>query len=55
MWERDSLHGAKVLITAADLNDLIRAGHPVTILDVRWRLDQPDGHAALRPNSYMVG
>lgn len=36
---------AKVLITAAELSDLLRAGDPVTILDVRWRLDQPDGHA----------
>ncbi len=25
--------------------DLISAGDPVTILDVRWRLDEPDGHA----------
>jgi thiosulfate/3-mercaptopyruvate sulfurtransferase len=36
---------AKVLITAAELSDLLRAGDPVTILDVRWRLDQPDGRA----------
>jgi thiosulfate/3-mercaptopyruvate sulfurtransferase len=35
----------QVLITAAELADLIRAGDPVTILDVRWRLDQPDGRA----------
>jgi thiosulfate/3-mercaptopyruvate sulfurtransferase len=34
-----------VLITAAELADLIHAGDPVTILDVRWRLDEPDGHA----------
>ena len=33
----------QVLITAVELADLIRAGDPVTILDVRWRLDQPDG------------
>jgi thiosulfate/3-mercaptopyruvate sulfurtransferase len=34
-----------VLISAAELADLLDAGDPVTILDVRWRLDQPDGHA----------
>jgi thiosulfate/3-mercaptopyruvate sulfurtransferase len=37
---------AKVLITVSDLTDLIGAGDPVTILDVRWRLDEPDGHTA---------
>jgi thiosulfate/3-mercaptopyruvate sulfurtransferase len=37
---------AQVLITVAELVDLIRVGDPVTILDVRWRLDQPDGRAA---------
>jgi thiosulfate/3-mercaptopyruvate sulfurtransferase len=37
---------ATVLITAAELSDLLRAGDPVTILDVRWRLDEPDGSAA---------
>ncbi|MGH3553251.1 MAG: sulfurtransferase [Mycobacterium sp.] len=37
---------AEVLITAAELADLIRAGDPVTILDVRWQLDKPDGRAA---------
>jgi thiosulfate/3-mercaptopyruvate sulfurtransferase len=36
---------AQILITAAALDDLIRAARPVTILDVRWRLDQPDGRA----------
>lgn len=36
----------KVLITAAELADHIRAVQPVTILDVRWRLDAPYGHAA---------
>jgi thiosulfate/3-mercaptopyruvate sulfurtransferase len=36
----------EVLITAAELADRLRAGDPVTILDVRWRLDQPDGRAA---------
>jgi thiosulfate/3-mercaptopyruvate sulfurtransferase len=36
---------AQILITAAELSDLIAAGDPVTVLDVRWRLDQPDGRA----------
>ncbi len=35
-----------MLIGAAELADLIDAGEPVTILDVRWRLDEPDGRAA---------
>lgn len=35
-----------VLITAAELARLIEAGETVTILDVRWKLDAPDGHAA---------
>ena len=34
-----------MLVTAAELADLLDAGDPVTILDVRWRLDEPDGHA----------
>ncbi len=37
---------AHVLITASELSDLLRAGEPVTILDVRWRLDEPDGRPA---------
>jgi thiosulfate/3-mercaptopyruvate sulfurtransferase len=36
----------QVLMTAAALSELIEAGAPVTVLDVRWRLDQPDGRAA---------
>jgi len=36
---------AQILITAPELSDLVHADSPVTILDVRWRLDQPDGHA----------
>jgi thiosulfate/3-mercaptopyruvate sulfurtransferase len=35
---------AQVLITVAELAELLQAGEPVSILDVRWRLDQPDGH-----------
>ncbi len=41
---------AQVLITAAELADLIQAGTPITLLDVRWRLDEPDGRA-----SYLQG
>ena len=37
---------AQVLITAEELADLAEAGDPLTILDVRWRLDEPDGRAA---------
>lgn len=37
---------ANVLITVAELADRVGAGDPVTILDVRWRLDEPDGRAA---------
>lgn len=34
------------LITAEELHELIEAGTPtLRILDVRWRLDKPDGHA----------
>jgi thiosulfate/3-mercaptopyruvate sulfurtransferase len=36
----------QVLITAIELADLIQAGDPVSILDVRWRLDEPDGRPA---------
>ena len=36
----------QVLITAAELAGLIQAGDPLTLLDVRWRLDEPDGRAA---------
>lgn len=34
-----------MLISAAELARLIDAGAPLTILDVRWRLDEPDGRA----------
>ncbi|WP_454561480.1 sulfurtransferase [Mycobacterium haemophilum] len=36
----------QVLINAAELAGLIEAGEPVTLLDVRWRLDEPDGRTA---------
>jgi thiosulfate/3-mercaptopyruvate sulfurtransferase len=38
------------LIGVAELTGLVDAGQPVTILDVRWRLDEPDGRA-----SYLQG
>lgn len=40
----------QVLITATELAALVDAGDPVRILDVRWRLDEPDGRAA-----YLAG
>lgn len=36
----------KVLISAAELAELLRSGDPVTVLDVRWSLEVPDGHPA---------
>ncbi len=35
-----------MLITAAELNGHIQSGRPLTILDVRWKLDEPDGYPA---------
>lgn len=35
----------KNLVSVAGLVDLIESGAPVRLLDVRWRLDRPDGHA----------
>jgi len=35
-----------VLMTVDDLMRRIAAGEPVTVLDVRWQLSQPDGYAA---------
>ncbi|ASW90049.1 sulfurtransferase [Mycobacterium marseillense] len=35
----------QVLITAAELAGVIEAGDPVSVLDVRWRIDEPDGRA----------
>lgn len=39
-----------VLTTAEELISRIRGGEPVTILDVRWQLAEPDGRAA-----YLAG
>ncbi len=36
----------RVLISATELAQRLAAGEPVSILDVRWRLDEPDGRAA---------
>jgi thiosulfate/3-mercaptopyruvate sulfurtransferase len=41
---------ATVLTTATELAGLIGSGGPLTVLDVRWRLDEPDGRA-----SYLTG
>lgn len=37
---------ARVLITATELARLVEGGRPLTILDVRWTLGEPDGYAA---------
>lgn len=50
MGLNDKTTRAQVLITAAELAGLIEAAEPLSILDVRWRLDEPDGHAA-----YLAG
>ncbi|WP_018600099.1 sulfurtransferase [Mycobacterium sp. 155] len=39
-----------VFVTAAELRRLIESGDPVTVLDVRWTLPEPDGTAA-----YLAG
>lgn len=38
----------EVLITAAELAQRLDAGEPLTILDVRWQLTEPDGQAGYR-------
>ena len=40
----------EVLISAEELVRSVAAGDPLTILDVRWRLDRPDGRA-----DYLAG
>lgn len=39
-----------VFVTVGELRELIASGHPVTVLDVRWSLAQPDGEQA-----YLAG
>lgn len=36
---------APLIITTAELSELLAADAPVRVLDVRWRLDRPDGRA----------
>ena len=36
----------QVLITVTELAAAIDAGDPLSILDVRWRVDEPDGRPA---------
>ena len=36
----------QVLITVTELAAVIEAGDPLSILDVRWRVDEPDGRPA---------
>ncbi|MCW2513968.1 MAG: Thiosulfate sulfurtransferase [Mycobacterium sp.] len=36
----------EVLVTATELERLVAGGAPITILDVRWQLTQPDGRDA---------
>jgi thiosulfate/3-mercaptopyruvate sulfurtransferase len=38
----------EVLITATELAQRLTAGEPMTILDVRWQLTEPDGRAAYK-------
>ena len=37
---------AQVLITVGELAGLLADGRPLTILDVRWKLGEPDGYPA---------
>ncbi|MGV9797415.1 sulfurtransferase [Mycobacterium sp. NPDC003449] len=37
---------SEVFVTAAGLRELIGSGEPVTVLDVRWTLAEPDGESA---------
>lgn len=39
-----------ILVTPTDLDALLRGDHPPRVLDVRWRLDAPDGRPA-----YLAG
>src|ERR1700694_4221217 len=45
---------AEVLVTAMELARRLDANEPVTILDVRWRLDEPGGRAAYQ-RSHLPG
>ncbi|MEH3140687.1 MAG: sulfurtransferase [Mycobacterium kyogaense] len=39
---------SQVFITAGELADMLGRGEPVTLLDVRWSLSEPDGTEAYR-------
>ncbi|WP_216898112.1 sulfurtransferase [Nocardia alni] len=43
MTYRPDIHRSDTLISVEELRDRLALGHPLTILDVRWRLDRPDG------------
>src|ERR1700747_1915352 len=45
-WHDRSVTRDDVLISATELFRRLHAGEPVTILDVRWQLAEPDGGAA---------
>ena len=42
------MHRSDVLVSAAELAELLEGEKPPLLLDVRWRLDQPDGSADYR-------
>jgi len=42
-WQHGEVDHADVLITTTELSALIETARPVTILDVHWQLNQPDG------------
>lgn len=45
-WHHRGVSREQVLITATELAQRLAHGDPVTILDVRWQLTEPDGRAA---------
>ncbi|MFE2994722.1 sulfurtransferase [Nocardia sp. NPDC059246] len=45
MTIRTDVLRADILITAEQLAERVEAGESITILDVRWQLDRPDGFA----------
>ncbi|MET8429816.1 sulfurtransferase [Nocardia sp. NPDC004860] len=45
MTIRTDVLRADILITAEQLAERVEAGEAITILDVRWQLDRPDGRA----------
>ncbi|MFV0374090.1 sulfurtransferase [Microbacterium sp.] len=42
------MDAAELLITPAGLNEALASDRPPRVLDVRWRLDEPDGRPAYR-------